>query len=252
MTYPIIPAADKDHLQQVAHRIEDLQDSGRAQARALRIEAALDVASETRLFNQAHAAPTSTKKLLWLQRAADVVVRAADASGAAACRDGCAHCCHIPVMITAAEARSLTQPAKVLGRSFIEAPARSVALSMEDVRSGVASAAIDELREGAAAAYTGSPCPFLKDSRCSVYNDRPLACRYQVSLDDDDLLCRLVEPVEGASVRVPYLDNLQRMMTAAVILGPSQRIADIRDWFPKDVPAEATVSIEKVGRAAST
>lgn len=230
-TYSLIPASDAAHQQLTDQRFDDLNESGRAQRRALLIESQIDVNAETRLFQQASATPSIKKKLFWLHCAADVISSAVERSGAAACRDGCSHCCHIAVMISAPEARLL---AKSTGRTMVAVPARSIALSIDDLKAS--GEQIDEIRAETTAAFTGVPCPFLKDNSCSVYADRPLACRYQVSLDDDDLLCQLVE---GTNVRVPYLDNSTRTLAATVILGPTQRIADIRDWFP-DTPESAS------------
>jgi hypothetical protein len=76
----------------------------RAQARADRIQATLDHAAESRLRATARGARTSRLRVVWLQRAADVVGKAVEQAGGVACRKGCAHCCHIPVLLTTAEA----------------------------------------------------------------------------------------------------------------------------------------------------
>ena len=231
--YTLTPATDVEHERITEARFNDLKSSGRAQRRALKIESVMDPGAEARLFNLANNASSARKKLIWLHRAASVLDRAVKEADVAACRTGCNHCCHIPVVISAPEARLL---AVKTGRKMVEAPARSLALKYADVREDAAHDEIEEFRTAGAAAHNGVPCAFLVDGGCSVYDIRPLVCRYQVSLDDDDLLCRLTET---GTVRVPYLDNSKRSLAATMILGPTQRIADIRDWF-RDTSESAT------------
>ena len=72
----------------------------------------------------------------------------------------------------------------------------------------------------------GTPCPFLKQGECSVYEHRPFACRTHLSLDDDDLLCQLIE---GVDVPVPYANAT---MPYGVFLAaqPNEQLADIREF----------------------
>ena len=96
----------------------------------------------------------------------------------------------------------------------------------EDLRDN---AAAEDMRNAINDGAFGVPCTFLVDNQCSIYANRPMACRYQFSVDDDDLLCRLVP---GQPIRVPYL-NLQGEQAAyASAMGYNARMADIRDWFP--------------------
>ncbi len=55
-----------------------------------------------RLVRQAMGAHTATQRVVWVQRAASAW--SVPMEPVAACRNGCAHCCHIPVMITDTEA----------------------------------------------------------------------------------------------------------------------------------------------------
>lgn len=77
--------------------------------------------------------------------------------------------------------------------------------------------------------YTGQACVFLKNGKCSIYEQRPLVCRLLINLDDDDLLCQLVD--EGESPVVPYLDMGHQELRAAFLLGAHQHYDDIREWF---------------------
>lgn len=160
-----------------------------------------------RLLERAEVESRERKRIRLVLEAVDTW--AAPIEQVAACKAGCSHCCHIPVMISAEEAKLL---ASVTGRAM-EMPANAKR--------------IDELEPEVQKTDPG-PCPFLEDGRCSVYEDRPLICRAHFNLDSDDLLCRLVP---GRSTRVPYADNRLIMGFGMRALG-SPVLADIRDFFP--------------------
>jgi Fe-S-cluster containining protein len=144
----------------------------------------------------------------------------------AACREGCAACCHLPVAITSAEAQLLSQAS---GRP-VETPVggQSVAELMEDPTAAAA------LASGPRSGPVG-PCPFLAGERCGVYADRPLACRLHMNLDADALLCQVVP---GRPAQVPYADT-RRMLAYALALQADEVLADIRDFFPARAAADA-------------
>lgn len=147
-------------------------------------------------------AKASGKRVHWLQRAAQSL---ANIYGPlSACKARFAHCCHIPVKITQAEV-------VYLGQQTGRKPADVGAL----------------LAESEIKAYE-SPCPFLADNKCSVYEFRPAVCRSHLNLDRDDLLCQLLR---GMDVPVPYLDTRPLIAASFVILGAAQPIAGIRQWF---------------------
>lgn len=151
------------------------------------------------LLRVAMKAGTASQRVMWIRRAADVM---AEGYGpVSACRDGCAHCCHIPVKIRQAEAQAL---GKAIGRKPVP-PAQ----------------------HGPEPAHQ-EPCSFLQDGSCNIYADRPAVCRYHMNMDIDDLLCR---PVTGVGVPVPYLDVRPLVMTR-VATGGRTAYADIRQWFP--------------------
>jgi Fe-S-cluster containining protein len=120
-----------------------------------------------------------------------------------ACRSGCAHCCHIPLHISSLEA-------ECIGSEIARTPA----------------AAPKKLKP-IAASYA-NPCPFLVESKCSIYESRPLVCRTHFNMDSDDLLCRLVD---GTTIPVPYADARSLQLTYWKI-SHKGRIADIRSFFP--------------------
>ena len=76
----------------------------------------------------------------------------------------------------------------------------------------------------------GKPCTFLRDHGCGIYSSRPLQCRLLLNMDEDALLCQLVE---GGTINVPYLNTQEHHVDAVVILGAHQDYDDIRNWFPK-------------------
>lgn len=207
--HPYLPAAVRERLPQ-------------ANARAAAVIASLPPPSEAAqaLLRTAHGARSAGARVQWLHRAADAWVK--DVEPVSACRRGCSHCCHIPVAISDVEAR-------LIGQASGRAPVRVT---------GAPTA--EEVMEGATLPGTprgddySAPCPFLAAGRCSIYAVRPLACRVQVNLDEDDLLCQL-QP--GGAVPVPYLDAT-RLKASYVMVQPAARWADIRAFFPSSA-AEA-------------
>ncbi len=133
-----------------------------------------------------------------------------------ACRRGCNHCCHIAVALTDVEAQlvgskigRMPRPAGKLWRNY----------------------------DASAFDYGyHNPCTFLRDGECSIYENRPLACRTLLNADSDPLLCELTPP--GPGPEVPYLNRMPLTQAFADIgleLGPmGARIADIREYFPKE------------------
>jgi hypothetical protein len=130
-----------------------------------------------------------------------------------ACRRGCAHCCHTQVAISPAEA-------EMLGRAIGQKPKQNVGRIN---RQGY----YDEQPYG-----YHTPCTFLVNNECSIYEHRPLACRKLINLDVDDLLCRLTPPPGPA---VPYADRIEFDFANVFISngGRTPKTADIREYFPR-------------------
>lgn len=133
------------------------------------------------------------------------------------CRQGCAACCHLPVVITSAEARAL---ASATGRAM-QAPAGALT-----VRAFTEGADAGQLRDGAQ--HVGVPCPFLVDSACSAYESRPTVCRTHLSLAPTAMLCQVVP---GHPVDVPYADATM-IRAYGLMLMVEEVMADVRDFFP--------------------
>lgn len=168
------------------------------------------------LLQAAHRAASAGQRVAWLQKAASAW--AEPLAAVSACRRGCSHCCYIPLAMTDVEAR-------VIGQAIGRRPALPEgAVPTDDA------AELGRRLPGTPGAGYDSPCPFLQAGACSIYAHRPLACRAQLNLDEDDLLCRL-EP--GLNIPVPYADATQ-LKAFYVLLQPGAVWADVRAFFPPD------------------
>lgn len=127
------------------------------------------------------------------------------ATPVSACKAKCQHCCHIPVALSQSEAR-------LIGKQIQVQP-----LEPKESR---------WLRDKPYG-YE-HPCPFLTATGCSIYADRPLACRVHLNMDQDDLLCQLIP---GASVPVPLANASSFYMLYAKIT-EGDFMGDIREFFP--------------------
>lgn len=190
--------------QALAHLPEHLQERI-AQVRQYAEQSAAAIRLPQSIANFSAAAASSRKppqKVMWLHKAAQAF---ADAyAPIAACRDGCSHCCHVPVQLSQVEA------------NFIAS------------RTGYRAAQSDRLAPMGAIRGYESPCPFLAGSSCSIYPFRPIVCRSYVNLDRDSLLCELTN--HGAPV--PLANAMQLQMDSFNILGGTRTTyADIRQWF---------------------
>lgn len=113
-----------------------------------------------------------------------------DSGGRVSCRQGCAACCRMLIPVSAPEAFALAESIRTW-----PAPRREAALArLRDARDTLDRAGLlaqlrdfaeapdqwsDEQFEPVNRAYFGLrlPCPFLVEESCSIYEDRPAACR---------------------------------------------------------------------------
>jgi hypothetical protein len=85
------------------------------------------------------------------------------------CRAGCSFCCHQNVSVTIPEAIMIA-----LRLDQAADPRRDAVMQAADDFAGL---------DNEERIATGRPCPLLVDHRCSVYSDRPIACRSLTSPD---------------------------------------------------------------------
>jgi uncharacterized protein len=128
----------------------------------------------------------------------------------AACARGCGHCCHVSVPITQFEAN-------YMGENLGITP---VALK-QSVK--------HELSEFG----SHTPCPFLANGECSIYEVRPLTCRMHMNFDRDNYWC-LHENWQKPEAEIPR-PTIQPLIDAyhIVISNTKPIMADIRDFFPQ-------------------
>ncbi len=128
----------------------------------------------------------------------------------AACARGCGHCCHVSVPITEFEARYMGDNLNI----------EPVALK-QSIR--------HDLKEFS----THTPCPFLKNGECSIYEVRPLTCRMHMNFDRDNYWC-LHENWQKSEAEIPR-PTIQPLIDAyhMVISNTKPIMADIRDFFPQ-------------------
>ncbi len=123
----------------------------------------------------------------------------------AVCKQGCSHCCYVPVEVTQLEARYIEEKTK---HKMIE------------------------LSENKTRQPAHEPCPFLKDNQCSIYPYRPLACRMFATLDDV-LYCEAgnvphIIVTTSSSGMSEYLVGLFTYVSQDM---DGATYADIREWF---------------------
>lgn len=113
-----------------------------------------------------------------------------------ACAAGCAFCCHLPVLVTPAEADLLAE----------------AALRLPGVRARIGS--------------PGRRCPFLgDDDRCLAYDVRPLRCRAHTSSDRS--VCERVHAGDAPLAAVPG-DSWLRLSAEAIRGGLGGEESELR------------------------
>lgn len=221
----IDPQQDPQHMSQVQARHDSYAGAGaaRLQARVEQIEMRAPRPARARLLKQALKAKTARQRVLWLRQEAELIGTAA--AGVSPCRAGCGSCCHIAVLVSEPEAQAI---GRAIGRMPAQIPSEHAIVAghlMHEPDERVLARQQVLLQR-----HFGRPCTFLDaQGSCSIYPERPLACRLHLSLDDDDLLCR---PVQGAEVCAPSLNTNLEKAHYLLALGVNSRLADLRDWFP--------------------
>lgn len=144
---------------------------------------------------------------------------AAEYKSNVACKRGCSHCCYIAVGIMGLEA-------EVIGEAIGRKPEPVTEFTTD----------FSYLPLG-----YDNPCTFLKNNECSIYEDRPLACRIHSNLEPDNTPCRLDKPRETSEFNLEFLYSLyaEICLEAPRADPDNPALADIRKWFP---PEEACKS----------
>lgn len=135
-----------------------------------------------------------------------------------ACSAGCNACCRtIPVEISDLEARHI---ANMTGRAMASLPPGRHIVS------------------GQSGKHVNTPCPFLVDNLCSIYEYRPYNCRSLAVVDRDALTCSeentaLTRAKDPRAVPVP-MTKMQAFdpSYAALTDRAGTAWADIRQFFP--------------------
>jgi hypothetical protein len=130
-----------------------------------------------------------------------------------ACKKGCSWCCYMPTELSQTEADAI---GFAIGKKATQL--KQTGRAHENRNS-----------------HTGSPCVFLKDDCCSIYENRPYVCRQYVNVDVDNLLCgpdnlMLAELKDPRATGIPTLAD--PLIGAFHQLNGEDVIADIRDFFP--------------------
>lgn len=136
------------------------------------------------------------------------------ASEHAACKQGCSACCKQRVMMSQTEADAIGH---AIGRPAVQLRLDYVPPRIHDFG-------------------RDTPCTFLVDDACSIYEHRPFVCRNYVSLDLDPLLCGfenwdLDKAGDKRFTPVPHLDPGPLLAAYRKVAG-QDRIGDIRAFFP--------------------
>ncbi|MBC7752521.1 MAG: YkgJ family cysteine cluster protein [Candidatus Saccharibacteria bacterium] len=85
-----------------------------------------------------------------------------------ACKNGCSNCCHMQVILQQTEADAI---GFMIGRKPVQL----------DINF--------KIKDPLKSYGRDTPCTFLVNGGCSIYENRPFMCRYYVNLDRDNLLC---------------------------------------------------------------
>lgn len=124
-----------------------------------------------------------------------------------ACKQGCDSCCHMKIELTNVEAERIAKATGIF--------AQPLRISTNNPNNK----------------FAGIPCPFLKDHKCSIYDDRPLTCRGHASFDSDSYWC---DPERMLAVKLPMVSIGEALAVNQHIAQASVHpvIADIREFFP--------------------
>ena len=159
------------------------------------------LAREDGLAKELAALPGSPVKRLRALYAAMAEISAA-VEPFAACRAGCSGCCHYNVSVFPLEARYIEEWS---GHQRLPAA-------------------------GPASDFHGTPCTFLKNGQCSIYEFRPLACRKHFAITQTAYWCA---PERCNDEEFPLVNFTSAYQAFEAIIASDRRgePLDIRQWF---------------------
>jgi Fe-S-cluster containining protein len=181
--------------------------------------------------------------LSYLTRAFDAYV---DGMHPVVCKPGCASCCTEHVTVTTLEAHRvyarLTEAATGSADPF--PPAGPGPFRPTYTTNDFAAACFEhrELPEESPGP-TLSPCPFLSNDRCSLYDARPFACRSFLSLEN----CRQAGQAEIPSALASVIGVCQQIIEHIDVGGYYGNLSDMLHALAKDSAAEAYANGENMG-----
>ncbi len=116
------------------------------------------------------------------------------------CRKGCNRCCYMEVAVSDVEAEYITKFTGIRQTPYMS-----------------------EFE------YLGTPCPFLEESGCSIYEHRPFVCRRHVALFDDSKWCRidLADKYKFTQMRFSGIEDAYKY----IVNTSRSTIIDIRQLF---------------------
>jgi len=118
------------------------------------------------------------------------------------CKKGCTNCCHYAVTVSDVEIEHIER--------FTKKKRNRQPLPKKD--------------------FHGSPCPFLKQGACSIYNARPFVCRRHVTLTETNAWC---DPSISNDETFPLLKftSIEEAFEHIRIESNSIELSDIRQIF---------------------
>ena len=132
------------------------------------------------------------------------------------CKVGCSWCCQMAVGITSIDADNISRSTGIRPRELDELDVRKESLI------GTRNEQVNR--------YMKVPCPFLSEGKCTIYEDRPSACRTHFNVSKFPQVCNLEEFEDR---NVPNLDMRELWITEALICYKLKvTMGDIRLYFP--------------------
>jgi uncharacterized protein len=117
------------------------------------------------------------------------------------CKKGCSLCCYNEVSVSLLEAEYIEKHTGIK---------QSVNLDIND--------------------FPGTPCPFLDNSACSIYEHRPFVCRRHVALFDDPVWCRYDVPTHYVFPHIRF-SPVEESYAFIIVSSGTTSTCDIRQAF---------------------